>query len=90
MSENSSICNRILSTLDFFSYLPVPHTYPVSSTKSKTASLLILVLLLAYFIYDLVVFLTHNTPIVNGYVQSLPENKQYEMPDIAFAYIYGE
>ena len=39
--------------------------------------------------YDFVQFLTSNTPVINGYVESTPIDQKYAMPDLAFAFIYG-
>lgn len=82
-------CGDLLSKLDIFSYIPVPHTYPISSRKSKIGSVVFLCIILGYFIFDFVKFITDNTPVINLYFQNTPNNHQYQMPSIAFAYIYG-
>ena len=79
----------MLTKLDIFSYIPVPHTYPISTNKSKTGSLIFICIIVGYFVYDFVQFLTSNTPVINGYVESTPIDQKYAMPDLAFAFIYG-
>lgn len=71
MNEQSR-CSKFLTAIDVFSYVPVPHTFPVSSTKSKVASVVIIAILLGYIIFDFYQFIANNIPIINGYTQSTP------------------
>ena len=65
---------EFLSKIDLFTYLPVPHTYPISTTKSKMASLIFMIFILVFFIYDFVMFVLYNTPVINSYTTSTAEN----------------
>ena len=67
MASQPNKCNNILSKLDIFSYIPVPHTYPISSRKSKIGSIIFICIILGYFIYDFVKFITDNSPVINLY-----------------------
>ena len=64
--------NRFLTKIDIFTYIPVPHTYPISSTKSKAASILFILAIVGFFIYDLVSFILFNAPVINSFTDSTP------------------
>lgn len=80
MKSNEGCFCGFLNKVDIFSYIPVPHTYPISTTKSKVGSFIFLLIILAYFVYDFVMFVTANSPVINGYVKSIPINQKFNMP----------
>lgn len=82
--------NRFLTKIDIFTYIPVPHTFPVSSSKSKAASILFIMGILGFFIYDLVSFILFNAPVINSFTDSTPLGEEYDLPEIAFGFFYGE
>lgn len=67
----------------------MPHTYPISSSKSKIGSIIFISIILGYFIFDFVKFLVDNTPVINLYYENTPNNHQYAMPGLAFSFVYG-
>ena len=70
--------------------MPVPHTYPISSNRSKAASLVFFLGLLAFFIYDFTMFILYNAPVINTYTDSTVLDKKYPLPSFAFGFFYGE
>lgn len=79
----------ILDKLDIFSYVPEPHTYPISTLKSEVASIVFIIAIVCYLTYDFYRFITANSPLANSYDTSIPENVQYDAPQIAFGFMYG-
>lgn len=55
-----------LKAIDIFSYVPVPQAYPVSTSKSRTGSVIVILLLLAYIAYDLYLFIMKSVPTINA------------------------
>ena len=50
---------------DIFTFRPYPTTRPVSTTFSKIATLLVGMLVLSYFLFQVISLLTNNTPRLN-------------------------
>lgn len=59
--------------MDIFSYIPIPQAYPVSTNKSKTGSIIVLVLFIGYLVFDFYLFITKNRPTINAYQSIIEE-----------------
>jgi len=71
---------------DVFAFLPVPKDEPVSTRQSIFGSIIFLVLLLTYIIYDFVKFVKMNPPIQQTYRTPL-DTSDYALPDFAIAFM---
>lgn len=63
--------------LDFFSYVPEPQAYPVSTQKSKIGSIIFIILVSGYLTYDFYKFMTSNSPVVNSFEDNVPLDVEY-------------
>lgn len=59
--------------MDIFSVTPTPQTFPVSTKKSRCASLTILILFISYVAFDLYTFIVNNPPTLNILNLPLPQ-----------------
>lgn len=69
-----------------FAFLPVPKDDTVSTKQSLTGSIIFLILLLTYIIYDFVKFVRANPPIQQTYRTPL-DTQDYVLPDFAIAFM---
>lgn len=67
MAEEKSTFIKFAETIDIFTYVPVPHTYPVSTKKSKAGSMILIGAFFAFIIFDFYNFITNNIPNVSNY-----------------------
>lgn len=67
VTEKMTRCQKVLVALDIFKFIPVPQTLPVSTKRSKCGSILLIVIFLAYVVYDFVELFLNNPPKVNSY-----------------------
>ena len=81
---------RFFSALDIFAFLPVPISREVSTKRSIVASVLLIVLFLAYVIYGTYKLLTNNPPKTNQYYKPIPETMEVETPQFAIVFMTGE
>ena len=52
---------------DIFTFRPYPTTRPVSTSFSKIATLIVVILFLSYFLFQFISLLANNTPRLNTY-----------------------
>lgn len=79
-----------LKFIDIFSYIPVPQAYPVSTSKSRAGSIVILLLLIGYLSYDFYLFITNSVPTLNAYETSFVDKGPTILPKIAIGMKYAD
>ena len=86
--ENQTCFQKFTKTIDIFSYIPVPQSYPVSTKRSRIGSILLILLFVAYVTYDFVQFIINNTPRINSFQTGI-STTPYPVPQMAIGFIYG-
>lgn len=66
-AETMTKCQRVMAAIDIFSFIPVPQTRPVSTKRSKCGSIILIIIFVAYVVYDFVELILNNAPKVNTY-----------------------
>jgi hypothetical protein len=65
--QEKTFWQKFIYSIDIFSFIPIPHSYPVSTKLSRIGSFLLIGVFLAYVLYDFIIFVTNNSPRVNTY-----------------------
>ena len=86
--KNSKFISK-LKRIDLFSFLPKPKTNKVSTKRSLIGSIILIILFVSIAVSKLYFFIMNNPPKVNKYKVPLDENN-YNVPDFAITFIYGE
>ena len=68
----------------------MPQAYPVSTNKPKIGSIIFLLFILGYLIYDFYKFITNNIPIANAIEADLINKGNFSVPEIAFGMYYSD
>ena len=69
--------------------MPVPKDLPVSTKQSLVGTVLFLVLVGGYFVFDFVQFVVNNPPVQQVSRVQLDEGV-YELPRVALAFMEGD
>ena len=54
-----------LKFIDVLNYTPIPQKFGISTNKSRIGSVIILLLIIAYFAVDLYFYITNSIPTIN-------------------------
>lgn len=91
--EKTSSCSKFMdffSTVDIFSFLPVPTARQISTKASIIGSLALILIFLSYVLTTFILFLTNNTPRTNQYFVPLQDSEIAKSPKFAIAFVTGQ
>jgi hypothetical protein len=81
---------KILTKIDFFSFLPVPKDELVSTKASMIGSVLFLILFFSYIGFSFYTFIVDNPPSIQTYNTQLDDSITYQLPRISVAFMAGQ